>query len=252
MGIIDDLLAQIPEGKVTQVQIGVHWTAVVTELEGKRRCGLASTLHGDHEHSGKPDVPDAGRLEAFSGLELAQLLQEQSPLLRSVGGAATNSLLPLPPGPLRDVNAEEAIASHGEGKVVAIVGSFPFAARLRQQVKELLVLERHPRAGELPETAAPDVLPRADVVAITGMTLLNHTLEGLLALCSPGARVLIVGPTTPLSPILFGYGADMLSGSLVTDIEAVLAAVRQGANFRQVHKAGVRLVTLSADRDLHT
>jgi uncharacterized protein (DUF4213/DUF364 family) len=56
--------------------------------------------------------------------------------------------------------------------------------------------------------------------------------------------VLVLGPSTPLSPVLFDHGAHLLSGSVVEDIESVLRAVAQGANFRQVHRQGVRLVTM--------
>jgi hypothetical protein len=81
-------------------------------------------------------------------------------------------------------------------------------------------------------------------VAITGTTLINNTFEGLIALCRPEALVLVLGPSTPLSPILFDYGVHLLSGSIVEDVEAVLPAVSQGANFRQLRQQGVRLVTM--------
>ena len=76
------------------------------------------------------------------------------------------------------------------------------------------------------------------------MTLLNHTFDGLLKLCAPDALVILLGPTVPLDPILFERGVDILCGSIVTDIEAVLSAVQQGANFRQIHRMGVRLVSV--------
>jgi uncharacterized protein (DUF4213/DUF364 family) len=44
-------------------------------------------------------------------------------------------------------------------------------------------------------------VPSADVVLMTGTTLLNATLEGLLALCRSDARVIVVGPTVSLLPI---------------------------------------------------
>jgi hypothetical protein len=125
------------------------------------------------------------------------------------------------------------------------VGRFPFIPRLRDRVGELTVLELNPNPWELPKTAAQDVIPAADVVAITGMTLINHSLENLLKLCSPQARVILLGPSTPLSPVLFDYGVDLLCGSIVADIEPVLKAVSQGANFRQVHRAGVRLISVA-------
>ncbi len=92
-------------------------------------------------------------------------------------------------------------------------------------------------------SAAPEILPEADLVAITGMTFINHTLPGLLSLCKPEAYVIILGPSTPLSPVLYDLGVNLLAGSMVENIPAVLAALGQGGNFRQIHQAGVRLIT---------
>lgn len=95
----------------------------------------------------------------------------------------------------------------------------------------------------MPASAAPDYLPDADLVAITGMTFINHTLPDLLSCCKPDAFVLVLGPSTPLTPILYEFGVNLLAGSVVENIPAVLAALGQGANFRQIHHAGVRLIT---------
>jgi len=48
--------------------------------------------------------------------------------------------------------------------------------------------------------------------------------------------------TAPLSPILFDYGVDAVSGTQVVDSDVVLRCVSQGANFRQIR--GVRRLTL--------
>ena len=245
MALLSDLLNTLPDGDVSQVVIGLHWTAVVTEVEDTRRCGLATTSRIPHEHHSEPDVPDAGQLESSNGLVVAAYSQSDSPIMRSVGVAAINALLPPPIQDVVDTNAEEVIASLGFERRVVLVGRFPFIPRLRTRVGELTVLELNPNPGELPETAAQDVIPAADVVAITGLTLINHSLENLLKLCSPQARVILLGPSTPLSPVLFDYGVDLLCGSVVTDIEPVLRAVSQGANFRQVHRAGVRLISVA-------
>jgi uncharacterized protein (DUF4213/DUF364 family) len=245
MALLSDLLNTLPDGDVSQVIIGLHWTAVVTEVEDHRHCGLATTSRIPHEHHSELDVPDAGQLETSTGLGLTDFAHSDSPIMRSVGVAAINALLPPLIQDVVDTNAEEVIASHGFEKRVVLVGRFPFIPRLRTRVGELTVLELNPNPGELPETAAQDVIPAADVVAITGLTLINHSLENLLKLCSPQARIILLGPSTPLSPVLFDYGVDLLCGSIVTDIEPVLRAVSQGANFRQVHRAGVRLISVA-------
>jgi uncharacterized protein (DUF4213/DUF364 family) len=53
----------------------------------------------------------------------------------------------------------------------------------------------------------------------------------------------VLGPSTPLSPLLFQHGATYISGTHVIDEKVVLQAVAQGAVFQQLE--GVRLLTLS-------
>jgi uncharacterized protein (DUF4213/DUF364 family) len=242
--ILDDLLRDLPEGRVHRVLIGLHWTAVVAEIEGEQRCGLASTLRKPHHHHGGPDVPTAGQLENLSGSDLANLARADEPTLASVGMAAINALLPHRAAAWTELNAEKVLAKHGAGRKVALIGHFPFVNRLRDRVGELTVLEQRPQPGDLPAAAAAEILPQAEVVAISGTTLINHTLDELMALCSTEALIVILGPSTPLSSLLFGYGVDMLCGSVVAAIRPVLKTVEQGGNFRQVHRAGVRTVTM--------
>jgi len=244
---IDEIVAPLPDGRVRDIRIGAFWTAVVIEVRGQPRCGLASTIRTDdnHHYGAGPAVREAGSLLQRSARELAQLAHSPHPLEAALGMAAINALLPRQEAQWLDLNAGEVIARHGAGKWVALVGHFPFIPQLREQVGNLTVLEQRPAGRDLPAEAAVKVIPRAEVVAITGTTLLNQTFEGLITLCRPESLVLVLGPSTPLSPILFEYGVDLLSGSVVEDVGAILRAVSQGANFRQVHRHGVRLVTMS-------
>ena len=237
------IINTLPDTSVLEVRIGLHWTAVVVEKANGLQCGLASTLEVEHNHSGEPTIPDPGHLASLSGLELAGWISSDIPLRRSVGCAAINALLPQDPSRWVDQNAEGAILEHGHGKKAVLIGHFPFADHLRTELDDFTVLDLNPTGKDLPASAAPDILPEADLVAITGMTFINHTLPGLLNLCKPNAYILILGPSTPLSPVLADFGVNLLAGSVVEDIPSVLSAVGQGANFRQVHKAGVRLIT---------
>jgi uncharacterized protein (DUF4213/DUF364 family) len=246
MQIISQILSELPDGAVLDVRMGLHWTAVVVETDGARRCGLAATVYDGHNHDSVPDVPQAGQLELLSGLELAQMALSLRPLQASIGMAAINALLPRHSAQWREENAETLLARAGAGKRVAMVGHFPFVERLRPQVGQLAVLEQNPLPGDLPAEAAVDELPLADVIAITGMTFTNHTLEGLLSLCRPEAFVVVMGPSTPLSPALFDYGVNVISGAVVTAIDPVLHSLSQGANFKQLHRVGVRLVNISS------
>jgi len=248
MSLVNDLLATLPDGLVWDIRVGAFWTAVVVEVDGQQRCGLASTLRDDddHHHGGGPAVRQAGMLSGHNARELAELARSYHPMEAAVGMATINALLPRQEEHWVDLNAGEVIARHGAGKRVVLVGHFPFIPYVQERVGVLWVLERRPAGEDLPAEAAYDLIPRAEVVAITGTALLNHTFEGLMALCRPEALVLVLGPSTPLSPILFEYGVHILSGSVVEDVEAVVQAVGQGANFRQVHRHGVRLVTMKS------
>jgi len=246
MLIIADMLETLPDGEVLDVRIGLHWTAVVANVSGAPRCGLAATLYPghNHHHSQGADVPQAGQLELTSGRDLAELALSPHPTQASVGVAALNALLPRTTNQWSEENAEDVIARCGERKRVAMVGHFPFVPRLRPRVGELLVLEQNPGPGDLPAEKAIEVLPQAEVVAITGMTVINHTLQDLLQLCSPQAYVMVLGPSTPLSPLLFNYGVNLISGAVVTAIDPVLHVLSQGGNFQQMHRVGVRLVNM--------
>jgi uncharacterized protein (DUF4213/DUF364 family) len=225
--------------------VGVFWTAVVVDSGGERRCGLASNLHRTgHTHGPTVDVGQAGALTELAARDLAGLARAPGLIEASIGMAAINALLPRMDQEYVDLNAGELLAEEGRGRRVALVGSFPFVPRLREQVGHLDLLEQRPVEGRLPAGAAADVIPRADLVAITGTSLLNHTFEELLALCRPDATILVLGPTTPLSPVLFERGVHLLSGAVVEQIDPVLRAVSEGANFKQVRRRGVRLVTM--------
>jgi uncharacterized protein len=245
MEILPRLLTGLPNLPVLEVRIGLHWTAVVVDFGGRQQVGLAATLHEGHNHTREPDIQPAGGLTRMLSGELARWSLESHLLRASVGVAALNASLDRYPGNWQEANAEEVIATRGVDKKVVLVGHFPFVPDLKNRVGELVVLEQNPGAGDLPASAASEVIPQADVVAITGMALTNHTLDALLAYCRPDAFTMLLGPSTPLHPILFECGFDWLSGTEVTQIDPVLRAVSQGANFHQLRQAGVCLVNLA-------
>lgn len=244
MEILNSIIATLPQGKILEVRLGLHWTVVVVETAGQMQAGLASTLVDQNKDHTFPDVPLAGKVKDLPALDVAQWALAEQRTLASIGVATINALLPRQPATWQDGNAEGMIAARGKGKKVALIGHFPFIERLRENVGELTVLELQPRPGDVHAKHAQDVLPQADVVAITGMSLINHTLPGLLALCSKDAYVMVLGPSSPLSPVMYDYGISLVSGSIVENIEAVLQTVAQGGNFRQIHKSGVRLVNI--------
>lgn len=241
MNIITALLNSLEkDAPVRSVLIGAHWTVVCS-----RHCGMAATITSDETHA-QALIRDVGSLHRKSARELAEYATSTDTLEASIGVAAINSMLDVDESAAREINASRVLIERGRGKSVALVGHFHFIQQLRQSAARLWVIEQHPAQDEYPAGSAFDLLPQADIVAITGSALVNHTLEGLLAFCRPESTVMVLGPSTPLSPALFDYGVNILSGTRVVDEAAVLRTVGQGATFRQVD--GVKLLTFTNER----
>jgi uncharacterized protein (DUF4213/DUF364 family) len=238
MKMLDDVLLslQANDFQVKSVHTCVFWTAVVS-----KHCGLSSTFR-DEGPSHERGVRDVGNLTQKTALELAEYSKSNSLLEASIGMATINSLIDIDESKCTEKNAFEIILEKGEGKNVAIVGHFPWIPKLKGRTKNLWVLEQRLREGDLPAEEADQILPQCDVVGITGTSFINHTLEGLLSLCK-GAYVLLIGPTSPLSPLLFDYGIDAICGSKIIDPDQLIRTISEGATFKEV--TGVRLLTLS-------
>jgi hypothetical protein len=225
------------------LHIGLNWTlSIIQNRAGERRAGLAATPSPERVAAQTKFQVGVNQPPTANALSLAHCAQAGDVVEAAVGLATLNALLQPDPLRLAAVDAADWLVVHGQGRKVALVGRFPFIDELRPAVAQLWVLELSPRPGEYHATAAPQLIPQADVVAITSSTLINHTLDDLLALARPEAKVMLLGPSTPLTPVLFEFGVDLLSGVQVVDIEAALASVAAAGNFQKMK--GVRRVTM--------
>lgn len=239
MKILDDLVATLEDSDlIREVHSCAFWTAVLS-----KNCGLSSTFRGDRPHH--KTVREAGELRGKPALEIAAYAKSNNLLEASIGMATINSLINIDKTRCVTENALDILIAKGWGKNVAVVGHFPWVSKLKDVAKKLWILEQRPQAGDLPAEAADNVLPQADVVAITGTSLINHTLERLLEL-SRGSFIVLVGPTSPLSPVLFDWGVDVISGTIVDEPDIVIRSISEGAIFRQVR--GIRMVNMAKER----
>ncbi len=122
---------------------------------------------------------------------------------------------------------------------VAVVGHFPHIEKKLDGKCILSILERDPSAGDLPDSACEFIMGEQDYAFITGMTFINKTLPRLLQLCGHNTRVSLVGPSVPLSPSVFNYGADELSGFCVTDPELARRLISDGK--RDIFASGIMI-----------
>jgi uncharacterized protein (DUF4213/DUF364 family) len=191
-------------------------------------------------------MPFPGKLRGRLALDLAKEALGDHGIRRAVGIAAMNALAdtcwrrrPHPKTELRlGIDAFDATDIR-PGDNVVVVGAFvPFLRELKRRRQPFLVLEQDPatlKSEELPffrpANQAPTVVPDADVLLITGTTLINDTLEELLRLAKPAARVTMVGPTVSLLPDAFlRRGADILGTVRITAPDEFLETLAEGGS----------------------
>jgi len=241
--VIDEIIAEAAaapgagEATTLDVSVGPFWTVVRTSV----RAGLASTMAHADEHPGPP-VRLAGSLRRLAPLELAALLRSTSSPEAAIGLAAVNALLDSAAAGAVAGNARELLCERAQGRLLAVIGHFPFTELLRSACRELWVFERvgRLRPGDLEESSMDELLPHAEVVAVTGSAVLNHTVEAIIGRMRPDAFKVMLGPSTPLASCLLARGFDVLCGTVVDDPAAVVRAVSEGAVTDQI--PGVRRV----------
>ncbi|OGU12716.1 MAG: hypothetical protein A2X61_09995 [Ignavibacteria bacterium GWB2_35_12] len=200
---------------VKGVWIGLYWTAIESKY-----IGMSHT----YKTSQKINIENAGELTSLSIEQLANRIFSWQPLEASLGVAAINSLIE-PKG--EPGNIKEYIKDKAKNKTVTIIGRFPFNNEISDIAKKTYILEIEPEKNELPMMACEDVMPKSDINIITATTLINHTLQRLLELGSNGINI-VLGPSTPLSPVLFDFGANILAGLRVNNINDIVKSITQG------------------------
>ncbi len=241
--LYDALIASVPEdAMVSGCLAGLSWFLV-------RSDGVGVSMR---PREGDEIVPMAGQLAGRRVRELAQLIKSWKPYEAALGLAAINSVLNAPAAAHRncgdrlDTRCNQdvftVLLDELRGKRVAVVGHFYNMERVAA-ICELSILERIPEAGDWPDPACEYILPDQDFVIMTATTLINKTMPRLLEL-SRGARIVVCGPSTPLSPIFFEHGVELLGGLIVEESERVWRTVAEGGR-HELFSSGARMVMAS-------
>ncbi len=138
----------------------------------------------------------------------------------------------------RRLDAQDAVRMPA-GASVAVVGALvPTLRALRARGGEWWVIELDPRTlkGEeldhfVPAAEAGEIYRRAEVLIITGTTLVTHTLDAILAQARPDAEIAVLGPTASLLPEpLFKRGVRVGGGVWVTRPDELLDVLAGGGS----------------------
>jgi len=126
-----------------------------------------------------------------------------------------------------------------EDSYPVVIGAIaPFLRVLKSRKKPFSVIEldtRTLKADELPFYVPPgktdEIVPKADILVITGTTLINGTLEGILELARPETQVVVLGPTASILPhAFFKRGVDILGGDIITHPHKMLDTLAEGGS----------------------
>ncbi len=245
-GILGDQEAAVH--KVDRATLGLFFIAVTLDSGHTGLC--ATPLKEIPEAvccpSSAMSMPFPGKLRGMGALRLAQEALSHTGLRRALGIAALNALAHLAAerrGPrgyriLEGVDAFD-VARIQPQETAVVVGAFgPFLKALRGIGARHFVLEKDPatlRPNEMehfrPAESYPEIVPQADVLLITGTTLINDSLPGLIACAHPQAWVVLVGPTVPMLPDAFLARRGMILGTVrVTDSDALHDVLAQGGS----------------------
>ena len=248
IGRVTDILGgDLDRIAVERAVIGLFFTGVKLDAGAAGTCATPrDAVPGD---VCCPVTARAAGYRSLAGKPAAELMRDalsENGLRRAVGIATLNALCDLcwqqRPAPgvelLPGADAFEATAL-GEGDRIVLVGAFiPFLKELKRRRLPFLVLERNPAALKSeempfyrPAEAAAEIVPQANVLLVTGSTLLNDTLEDLLALAGPATRITVVGPTVGLLPdALVARGADILGSVRITRPDDFLDLLAEGGS----------------------
>lgn len=200
------------------------------------RCGIAMATDGD-------TIPPMlkGQVAGLSLREAAAAVGSWNFAEASFALASVNCALNTPER-IKLLRAECDHDTHYtngldfKGKTVGFVGHLKGSDTLHRDAKRVIILEREPKPGDYPDSAAELLLPECDIVLITGSAIINKTLPRLLELCE-NAYTVLTGPSVPLWPGFLDMGIDMIAGMAVTDENAAVECVSQSAR-RSPYKWG--------------
>jgi len=191
--------------------------------------------------------PLPGKLRGRAAADLLDDLSSPQDMRRALAIAVLNALvetlwqLDRVPAGLRTSTGDsfDALNITAQDRVL-LVGAFaPYMRQLRKQGADWRVMELDTatlKPAEMPHYVPPDTAARhlawASAVLITGTTLINGTLDGLLIHVQPSqTRVAIVGPTAPLLIEPFARrGVALVGGARVQQADEVLDLLAEGGS----------------------
>ncbi|MGA2403270.1 MAG: DUF364 domain-containing protein [Syntrophobacteraceae bacterium] len=208
-------------------------------------------------------MPNSGKLVGQPVTKYIHRLQQGGPLQKALGIAVLNALSstywsknpPVQYNLKKGVDPIENRVISNDSVVVVIGALIPYIRMLKRRGRPFFILEKDARTlnkDEMkyycPQEKARECIASADLLIVTGTTLINNTLENILGQMRDGAEAVLVGPTASMLPeAFFRRGIDAIGGVMVTDPDKLLDTLSvAGSGYHFYGKSAERLVI---DRD---
>jgi len=232
--LVEAMQAQAEGRLLENVTIGLGYTAVCTDDGG---VGVAYTPESNK--GGCSVLPPNEEYEGRSASEVLELLLSDRELHRTIGLALVNALNHAQAQNLpedRDNSIMFDTLGIAQGTNVAMVGHFaPIVARLKERGSQVEVVDRGKGLGH-GQRFSEKLGSWAQVAIVTSTSIINNTLDDLLARMGKDVRVALIGPSTPLLKAPFQGNVRLLAGTVPMDSEATLRAVRQAKGTPVIQK----------------
>lgn len=214
---------------IVDVRMGLSYTGVRLN---NGSAGVAMTFRKDL--SGGCIIRDTPLVGSQAG-ELIEYADSADLLERTVAIATINAVINSRVDNVIDGDVLEVLELKRDD-TVGMVGFFgPLVPKIRKTVQTLHIFEKldEKAPGLLPEEKAFEMLPACTVAIITSTTLINRTFEKLVISAQNCRKIILTGASTPMAPPVFkGYGIEMLSGIVPTDVNALLQIISEGGGMR--------------------
>lgn len=218
-----DLVLGVAEDEIRRIVCGPRWLMV----EGPHGAGLSYLPR--HPRDLLPRLPALGRLSLRA---LARFSLSWNPLETAIGVAAINA----------HYNRFDLAGASGNGVrrfrnapgPVVVIGAFPGVDSI---LRDCAIIETDPRPGEYPTAAMESLLPGCGGAIVNSSALVNRSLPRILRLARNRA-VALIGPSTPMTARLHGYGLAVLGGFAARDSDGLASAIRAGAPPKEFARFG--------------
>ena len=218
------------EIEIVDYAIGAKYSYAIVEGKHGRAMGTAYVPLEDIEkgHSRVPKISVVGSMLSSTNifeksLGVAVLNAVSQYLLWNMGKGKNFKIT--------YENIIEKVAKMCKGCKTVVVGNMvPVVSRLKEMGMDVVALERNPRfrAGALADIFAPRIVPEAEVLIVSGTTLVNDTLDYILSLAERARIMALVGPSGSVYPSDILEGITHIAGLKIEDMDKVAEIIKLG------------------------